>query len=76
MIKAPLITEPTAILVKRNPRLEALRCNSFKPTTGINDGLQLPETTIASQSLLKTEFRNASQVEVFSVVFSMGEWSS
>src|SRR5580693_8259602 len=39
MMKAPLITEPTAILVKRNPRLVALRCNSFKPTTGINEGI-------------------------------------
>jgi hypothetical protein len=32
--------------------------------------MQLPETTIANQSFLKTEFRNASQVDVFSVVFS------
>ena len=29
--------------------------------------------TIANQSLLKTGFRNASQVEVFSEVFPMGE---
>src|SRR6266481_4469687 len=35
--------------------------------------MQLPETTIANQSLLKTGFRNASQVEVFSEVFPMGE---
>src|SRR5208282_2072941 len=34
--------------------------------------MQLPETTIASQSFLKTGFRNASQVEVFSAVFSIG----
>jgi len=39
IMKEPLMTEPTAILVKRYPRLEALRCNSFKPTTGINDGI-------------------------------------
>ena len=32
--------------------------------------MQLPETTIADQSLLKTGFRNASQVEVFSVGLS------
>ena len=32
--------------------------------------MQLPEITIANQSLLKTGFRNASQVEVFSAVFS------
>ena len=36
--------------------------------------MQLPENTIANQSLLKTGFRNASQVEVFSEVFSIGEW--
>jgi hypothetical protein len=35
--------------------------------------MQLPEITIANQSLLKTGFRNASQVEVFSAVSSMGE---
>jgi len=35
--------------------------------------MQLPDTTIANQSRLKTGFRNASQVEVFSAVFSMGE---
>jgi hypothetical protein len=34
--------------------------------------MQLPETTIASQSLLKTGFRNASQVEVLLEVFFMG----
>jgi hypothetical protein len=34
--------------------------------------MQLPEITIANQSLLKTGFRNASQVEVFSEVFPMG----
>jgi hypothetical protein len=28
--------------------------------------MQLPETTIANQSLLKTAFRNAKKVEVFS----------
>jgi hypothetical protein len=39
MMKAPLTTEPTAILVKRYPKWEASRCNSFKPTTGINDGI-------------------------------------
>jgi hypothetical protein len=39
IVKAPLITEPTAMLVKRYPKWEALRCNSFKPTTGINDGI-------------------------------------
>src|SRR5260221_13054720 len=39
MMKEPLMTEPTAILVKRNPRGEAGRSNSFKPTTGINDGI-------------------------------------
>jgi hypothetical protein len=33
--------------------------------------MQLPEITIADQSLLKTGFRNASQVEVFSAVFSV-----
>jgi hypothetical protein len=38
--------------------------------------MQLPETTIANQSFRKVGFLNASQVEVFSVVFSMGEWSS
>jgi hypothetical protein len=35
--------------------------------------MQLPETTIANQSLLKTGFRNASQVEVFSAVSSMAK---
>src|SRR5260221_4937935 len=39
MMKAPLMTEPTAILVKRYPRWDALRCNSFRPTTGINAGM-------------------------------------
>src|ERR1700737_2598972 len=39
MMKAPLMTEPTAILVKRKPRLEASRCSSSRPTTGINDGI-------------------------------------
>src|SRR5260221_3291148 len=39
MMKAPLMTEPTAILVKRNPRWDALRCNSFRPTTVINSGM-------------------------------------
>jgi hypothetical protein len=34
--------------------------------------MQLPETTIATQSLLKTGFLNASQVEVFSGDFPMG----
>ena len=34
--------------------------------------MQLPETTIANQSFLKTGFRNASHVEVFSGGFSMG----
>ena len=34
--------------------------------------MQLPETTIANQSLLKMAFRNASQVDVFPEVFSMG----
>ena len=34
--------------------------------------MQLPETTIANQSFLKTGFLNASQVDVFSEVFSMG----
>jgi hypothetical protein len=38
--------------------------------------MQLPETTIANQSFLKTGFRNASHVEVFSEVFSIGERSS
>jgi hypothetical protein len=33
--------------------------------------MQLPETTIANQSLLKMGFRNASQVDVFSAVSSM-----
>ncbi len=32
----------------------------------------LPETTIANQSFLKTGFRSASQVEVFSEAFSTG----
>jgi hypothetical protein len=32
--------------------------------------MKLPEITIANQSLLKTWFRNASQVDVFSMVFS------
>jgi hypothetical protein len=32
--------------------------------------MQLPEITIATQSRLKTGFRNASQVEVFAAVFS------
>jgi len=35
--------------------------------------MQLPEITIANQSFLKTGFRNASHVDVFSAVFSMGE---
>src|SRR5258708_8174479 len=39
MMKAPLMTEPTAILVKRYPRRDALTCNSFTPTTGINAGM-------------------------------------
>ena len=33
------MTEPTAWLVKRYPRWEAFRCNSFKPNTGINEGI-------------------------------------
>jgi hypothetical protein len=33
--------------------------------------MQLPETTIANQSLLKMGLRNANQVDVFSAVFSM-----
>ena len=33
--------------------------------------MQLPEITIANQSLLKTGFRNASQVDVFSAVSSI-----
>ena len=33
--------------------------------------MQLPEITIANQSLLKTGFRNASQADVFSAVSSM-----
>jgi hypothetical protein len=33
--------------------------------------MQLPEITIASQSLLNTGFRSANQVEVFSEVFSI-----
>lgn len=37
---------------------------------------QLPEITIASQSLLKTRFRNASQLEVFLAVFSKGSGSN
>src|SRR5208282_5027619 len=32
--------------------------------------MQLPEITIANQSLLKTGFRNASQVDVFSAAFA------
>ena len=35
--------------------------------------MQLPETTMANQSFLKTGLRRASQVEVFSAVFSTGE---
>jgi hypothetical protein len=34
--------------------------------------MQLPEITIASQSLLKTGFRNANQVEVLLEVSSIG----
>jgi hypothetical protein len=33
------ITEPTPILVKTNPRFEASKCNSFRPTTGIKAGM-------------------------------------
>src|SRR5258708_8356012 len=39
MMKAPLMTEPTAILVKRYPRWDAFRANSFKPPTRINAGM-------------------------------------
>ena len=39
MMKAPLMTEPTAILVKRNPKCAAGRCSSVKPITGINEGI-------------------------------------
>ena len=39
MMNAPLMTEPTAWLVKRYPRWEGFRCNSFKPNTGINEGI-------------------------------------
>jgi hypothetical protein len=38
--------------------------------------MQLPEITIANQSFRKVGFLNASQVEVFSEVCPMGEWSS
>ena len=41
MMKTPLKTEPTAILVKRYPSSEACICNSFRPTTGINAGIIL-----------------------------------
>jgi hypothetical protein len=41
MMNAPLMTEPMAWLVKRYPRWEAFRCNSFKPNTGINEGIHL-----------------------------------
>jgi len=34
--------------------------------------MQLPEITIANQSFRKVGFLNASHVEVFSEVFSMG----
>jgi hypothetical protein len=36
--------------------------------------MQLPETTIANQSLLKMAFRNANQVEVFLEDFARGVW--
>src|SRR6516164_11472065 len=41
MMKAPLKTEPTAIAVKRYPKLDASRCNAFRPTTGISAGMML-----------------------------------
>src|SRR5262245_28137268 len=37
--------------------------------------MQLPEITIANQSFRNGGFLNASQVEVFLEVFSIGEWS-
>src|SRR5215469_4346614 len=39
MMNAPLMTDPTAWLVKRYARFSALRCSSCKPTTGINEGI-------------------------------------
>ena len=41
MAKVPLKTEPAAITVKRYPKLDASRCNAFRPTTGISAGMML-----------------------------------
>ena len=32
-------TDPAPMLVNKSPRLDGLRCNTFKPTTGINAGI-------------------------------------
>ena len=55
-----------------NVRVEAPSLFSARSTAVLWAPMQLPETTIANQSFLKTGFRNASHVEVFSKVSSMG----
>src|SRR6516225_1381953 len=35
-MKIEVMTEPIAMLVNKNPRLAGSRCNSWRPTTGIN----------------------------------------
>src|SRR6516225_4252567 len=36
IMKMEVMTEPIAMLVNKNPRLAGSRCNSCRPTTGIN----------------------------------------
>jgi hypothetical protein len=35
-MKTEVMTEPVAMLVNKNPKLAASRCNSSNPTAGIN----------------------------------------
>jgi len=53
-------------------RVEAPSLFSAQSTAVLWAPMQLPETTIANQSFLKTGFRNASQVEVFQMSLPWG----
>ena len=39
MMNTAPTTDPAPMLVNDRPRLDELRCNTFKPTTGINAGI-------------------------------------
>src|SRR5215469_12600889 len=53
MMKMEVTTEPMAMLVNKKPRLAASRCNSCKPTTGINaEMIEMKNAKVALRSTM------------------------